>query len=159
MNEKTRYDQVLQKLRRECGMLIQKYSAKLHKASHEDQPDEKLSHMYVVIKMQEDCSRVCTEATHGITFSGDDEEEVIAEILEYNYDERDIEHMIKVEGTNLFSHLQMLNQNCIKRSDPEWSQFDIPQLLQNRKVNPGPVGGKRTQFCKNCGEQIYVSKE
>ena len=43
MNEKTRYDQVLQKLRRECGMLIQKYSAKLHKASHEDQPDEKLS--------------------------------------------------------------------------------------------------------------------
>lgn len=61
-------------------------------------------------------SRVCTEATHGITFSGDDEEEVIAEILEYNYDERDIEHMIKVEGTNLFSHLQMLNQNCIKRT-------------------------------------------
>ena len=57
MNEKTRYDQVLQELRRGCGMLIQKYTAKLHKASREDQPDEKLSHMYIVIKMQEDRSQ------------------------------------------------------------------------------------------------------
>ena len=117
MNKKTRYAQVLQELKRECGMLMAKYAPKLHKASHDDQLDEDLSHMYMVRKIQEDCSRVCTEATHGITFIGDDEEEeVIAAILECNYDEREVEHMIKEEGINLFSHLQMVNQGCIKRS-------------------------------------------
>ena len=159
MNEKSRYDEVLQELGRECGKLMAKYAPKLHKASHEDHPDKILSHMNMVRKIQEDCSRVYTEAAHGITFSGKGEEEVIEEILEYNYDERDIEHMIKVENINLFSHLQMLNRNCIKRADPEWSQFEIPELLRSGKVNPGPVGGKRTQFCKCCGEQIYISKE
>ena len=67
--------------------------------------------------------------------------------------------MIKVEGINLFSHLQMLNQNCIKRGDPEWALVGIPEMLQNGKVNPGSVGSKRTQFCKCCGEPIYISKE
>lgn len=113
----------------------------------------------MVRKMQEDCSRVFTEATYGIIFIGDDGEEVIVEIPEYNYDERDIEHMIKEEGINLFSHLQALNRDCIKRSDPEWSQFGIPELLQNGKFNHGALGSKRIQFCKDCGEQIYISKE
>ncbi len=61
-------------------MLMAKYTPKLHKASHDDQPDEELSHIYMVRKIQEDFSR-------------------------------------------------------------------------------NPVGSKRTQFCKCCGEQIYISKE
>ena len=58
MNEKTRYDQVLQELKREYGKLIAKYVPKLHKASHDDHPGEKLSHMDMVRKIQEDYSRI-----------------------------------------------------------------------------------------------------
>jgi hypothetical protein len=57
---------------------------------------------------------------------------------------------------NLFSHLQLLNRKCVKHSDAEWSEFCISKRLQNKKVNPGPVGSKRTQFCKFCGEQICM---
>jgi hypothetical protein len=39
MNEKSRYEQVLQELKIECGKLISKYAPKSHKASHEDHPD------------------------------------------------------------------------------------------------------------------------
>lgn len=157
--ENTRYEKILHELKEECGELMAKHASKLHKASHEDHTGTEISHMKLVKKIQEDCNRVCTEATNGITFSGKGEEEVIAEILEYNYDETDIQHMIKVEGINLFSHLQTLNKNCAKRADPEWSLFGIPELLQDGKVDPGPVGSKRTQFCKCCGKQIYISKE
>lgn len=83
----------------------------------------------------------------------------LSEILEYNSDKADIEHMIEKEGINFFLHLQMLNKQCIKRADPEWSQFGISELLQNGKVNSGPIGSKRTQFCKCCGEQIYICME
>ena len=159
MKENVRYEKTLQELKEECEELMAKCAPELHKAFHEDQTGIEFSHMEMVKKIQEDCLRAYTEATYGITFRGEGEEEVIAEILEYNYDETDIEHMIKVEGINLFSHLQTLNRNCIKRADPEWSQFDIPELLRNGKVNPGPVGNKRTQFCKCCGDQIYISKE
>lgn len=157
--ENMRYEKILQELKEDYKELMTKYVPKLHKAYHEDHASQEFSHMEIVKKMQQDCNRVCTEATYGITFRGEGEEEIIAEILDYNYDERDIEYMIKVENINLFSHLQTLNRNCIKRTDPEWSQFGIPELLQNGKVNPGPVGSKRTQFCKCCGEQVYISKE
>jgi hypothetical protein len=157
MSSNTRYEKTLQELKDEYEELTTKYTPRLHKAYHEDRPGIEFSHMEMVKKFQEDCNRICTEATYGITFSGEGEDEVIAEILEYNYDERDIEHMIKVEGINLFKHLQTLNRDCIKRTDPEWALFDIPELFQNGKVNPGPVGSMRTQFCKCCGEQIYIS--
>ena len=160
MNNKkqSKYEQVLTELTNECDMLMHKYAPKLHTASHEDNIGIELSHMELVRKIQQDCIHVYNEAVHEITFSSKGEE-VIEEILEYNYDKADIDHMIKVENTNVFSHLQSLSKYCIKRTDPEWYMFDIHELLQSGKVNPGPVGSKRTQFCKCCGEQIYISKE
>jgi hypothetical protein len=157
MSKNARYEKVLEELREECGLLMAKYAPKLHKAYHEDHGGIEFSHMDMVKKIQEDCSSACTDATSGITFRGAGEEEVIAEILEYNYDEADIEHMIKIENINLFSHLQQLNQDCIKRTDQEWFQFGIHEQLQNGRVNLGPIGSMRTQFCKCCGEQIYIS--
>ena len=58
----------------------------------------------------------------------------LSEILEYNSDKADIEHMIEKEGINFFLHLQMLNKQCIKRADPEWSQFGISELLRMEKL-------------------------
>jgi hypothetical protein len=159
MIENSRYNAVLLELSEECGNLMGKYAPKLHKASHDDNKGIELSHVEMVKKIQQDCIHICTDNAMKITFSGAGEEEVIEEILEYNYDEADIEHMIKVEKINLFSHLSTLNENCIKRTDPEWFEFGIHELLQNRKVNPGSLGSKRTQFCKCCGDQIYISRD
>jgi hypothetical protein len=133
-----------------------KYAPKLHEASHEDNKGVKLSHSELVGKIQQDCIRVCAENTERIEFSEAREEEVIEEILEYNHDEADIEHMVTVENIDLYSHLSSLKEHCIKRTDPEWFQFGIHELLRNGKVNPGPLGSKRTQFCKCCGDQIYI---
>jgi len=49
-----------------------------------------------------------------IAFDERSEEEVINEILEYNYDMADIKHMKEVEGIDLFSHVNSLNENCLK---------------------------------------------
>jgi hypothetical protein len=145
--EQRKYEQVLQELKNECNILMDKYAPKLHTASHEDNIGIELSHLKMVRKIRQDCIRVYDEAVHKITFSGKGEDEVIEEILEYNYDKADVDHMIKVENTDLFSHLQSLNENCIKRTDPEWYMLGIHELLQSGKANPGPVGSKRTQFC------------
>ncbi|MGH9988340.1 MAG: hypothetical protein ACRD8W_30770 [Nitrososphaeraceae archaeon] len=156
MNEDSRYNAILMELSKEYGNLMGKYAPKLHSASHEDNKGIKLSHVEMVRKIQQDCIHICTDNAMKITFSGAGEEELIGEILEYNYDEADVEHMIKVEKISLFSHLRVLNKYCIKRTDPEWFQFGIHELLQNGKVNPGALGSKRTQFCKCCGDQIYI---
>jgi hypothetical protein len=157
LSENTEYDKVIKELTEEYKLVIGKYAPKLHEAAHKDNHDVTLSHIELVTKIQEDCIRVCSDVAHGITFSGAGEQEVIEEILKYNYDRVDIEHMIKIENVNLFLHLQSLRENCIKRTDPEWFQFGIHEQLQNGKINPGPIGSKRTQFCKCCGEQIYIS--
>ncbi len=136
-----------------------KYAPILHSACHEDNKGINLSHVDLVRKIQQDCIHICTDNAMKITFIEASKEEVIEEILEYNYDEADIEHMIKVEKINLFSHLMTLNENCIKRTEPEWFQFSIHELQQNGKVNPGQLGSKRTQFCKCCGDQIYISSD
>jgi hypothetical protein len=155
MKSNSMYEAVLQELSKEYGMLMIKYIPRLHEASHEDKKGVKLSHAELVRRIQEDCIRVCAENTERIKFSEASEEEVIEEILEYNHDEADIEHMVTVENIDLFSHLDSLKENCIKRTDPEWFLFGIHEQFQNGKINPGPLGSMRTQFCKCCGEPIY----
>jgi len=157
MSNDSRYNAILPELSKECEKLMGKYAPILHSACHADNKGIKLSHVELVRRIQQDCIQICTDHAMKITFRGAGEEELIGEVLEYNYDEADVEHMIKVEKISLFSHLRILNKNCIKRTDPEWFQFGIHELLQNGKVNPGPLGSKRTQFCKCCGDQIYVS--
>ena len=158
MSKGTRYDKVLQELKREFDVLIGNYLQKLHNAYHEDY-GLKHSHTDIVNKIKHDCMSIYSSKLETIAFDDRSEEEIIKEILEYNYDMADIKHMKEVEGIDLFSHLHSLSENCLKRTDPEWFQFGIHELLQSGKVNPGSRGSKRTQFCKCCGEQIYISKE
>ena len=54
--------------------------------------------------------------------------EVIEEMLDHDYDEVTL-IMIKIKDKSLLTF-----------TDPEWSLFGIPELLQNGKVDPGPVG-------------------
>jgi hypothetical protein len=154
----TRYDKVLQELKNDFDVLMGNYLQRLHNAFHEDY-GLKHSHTDIVNKIKQDCMSICSSKLGRIAFDERSEEEVIKEILEYNYDMADIKHMKEVEGIDLFSHLASLNENCLKRTDPEWFQFGIHALLQSGKVNPGSRGSKRTQFCKCCGEQIYISNE
>lgn len=156
MSDNAKYEMILQKLSEECGVIFERFVPELHRASHEDHGSTELSHLQLVRKIQKDCIHLCAELAHRITFDGTRDQDVISEILEYNYDKADIEHMIRVENMNLFSHLQQVNKDCVKRSDPEWSEFGISERLQNGKANSGPIGSKRTQFCKFCGEQIYI---
>jgi hypothetical protein len=101
-----------------------------------------------------------------IAFDNRSEEEVIKEILEYNYDMADInydmadiKHMKEVERLDLYPIINQLNENCLKRTDPEWFSFGIHELLQNGKVDLGRRGSKRIQFCKWCGEGIHISSD
>jgi hypothetical protein len=157
--ETANYDKILQELKSDYGALLNKHLPKLHQACHEDISLKMLSHMEIVKKIQQDCIKVCSEAAEGITFAGEGEEEVIKELLEYNYDMADIKYMKEVEKINLFSHLQTANKNFVKRTDPEWFVFGIHERLQNGKVDLGPIGSKRTQFCKCCGKEVYISYE
>jgi hypothetical protein len=158
LNKSTRYDKVLQELKGEFNVLMGNYLQQLHNAFHEDK-GPKLSHEGIVNKIKQDCMFIFSDNLGRIAFDERSEEEVVKEILEYNYNMTDIKHMKEVEGIDLFSHLHSLNENCLKRTDPEWFQFGIHELLQRGKVIPGAVGSKRTQFCKCCGEQIYISKD
>jgi hypothetical protein len=140
MSKDIKYNAILLELSKECEQLMKKYAPILHSAYHADNKGVKLSHVDLVREIQQDCIRICTDHAMKITFRGAGEEELIGEILDYNYDEADVEHMIKVEKISLFSHLRTLNKS------------------QNGKVNPGPLGSRRTQFCKCCGDQIYISR-
>jgi len=152
----TKYDKVLQELKDEFDTLMGSYLQRLHNAFHEDY-GLKLSHEDFVKKIKQDCMSIFSNKLGRIAFDNRSEEEVINEILAYNYDEKDIKHMKEIEKIDLYSHLHSLEENCVKRSDPKWYQYGIHELLQNGKVDLGPIGSKRTQFCKCCGEQIYIS--
>jgi hypothetical protein len=159
LTKATKYDKVLQELKDEYDTLMGSYLQRLHNAFHEDN-GLKLSREDFVEKIKQDCMSIILSHKLGrIAFDNRSEEEVINEILEYNYDMVDIKHMKELEGIDLYSHVDSLNEDCVKRTDPEWFQFGIHELLQNGKVDPGPIGSKRTQFCKCCGEQIYISHE
>jgi hypothetical protein len=134
------------------------YLQKLHIAFHEDN-GLSLSHNDFVDKVRQDCMSILSNNLGRITFDDRSEEGVIKEILEYNYDITDIHYMKEVEGVDLFSHLALLSENCLKHSETAWFTFGIHELIQNGKVDPGPRGSKRTQFCKCCGEQIYILHE
>ena len=158
MDKETKYKKVLHELKGEFDVLMDNYLQKLHNTFHEDKGLE-LSHEDIINKIKQDCMSIFSNNLGRIAFDDRSEEEVIKEILEYNYDITDIKHMKEVEGIDLFSHLHSLKENCLKRTDPEWFQFGIHGLLQSGKVNPGPRGSKRTQFSKCCGEQVYISHE
>jgi hypothetical protein len=157
--EATKYEQVLQELKCNYGMLLDQYLPKLHQAWHEDKSLKMLSPMEIVNKIRQDCINVCSDVVGRITFAGKGEEDVIKEMLEYNYNMADIKYMKEVEKINLFLHLQRINKNFVKRTEPEWFQFDIHERLQNGKVDLGQIGSKRTQFCKCCGKEVYISYE
>jgi hypothetical protein len=158
LNREPKFDNVLQELKGELNALMNRYLQKLHNAFHEDYGLE-LSHEDFVSKIKQDCMSIFSNNLGRIAFDDRSEDEVIKEILEYNFDVADIKHMKEVEGVDLFSQLGSLNENCVKRTDPEWFQFGIHKLLLEGKVDLGPIGSRRTQFCKCCGEQIYISHE
>jgi ribosomal protein L37E len=152
------YDKVLQELKREIDALMEEYLQKLHNAFHEDY-GLKRSHVNIVNRIKRDCMSIFSDKLGRIAFDDRSEDEIIKEILEYNHDMMDVKHMKEVEGLDLFSYLNQLNEYCLKRNDPGWFQFGIHELLQNGKVIPGRIGSKRTQFCKRCGEQIYLTNK
>jgi hypothetical protein len=154
----TKYDKVLQEFKGEFDVLMRNYLQKIHNAIHEDK-GIKYSHTDIVDKIKQDCMSIFSDKLGCITFDDRSEDEIIKEILEYNYDMMDIKHMKEVEGLDLFSHLNQLNEYCLKRNDPGWFQFGIHELLRDGKVIPGRIGSKRTQFCKCCGEQIYLTNK
>ena len=154
MNRERKYDKVLQE-ENKSRVLMNDHLQKLHNAFHEDN-GLNLSHKDIFDKIRQDCLSIFSNILGCVAFDGRSEEEVVNEILEYNYDMKDIKHMKEVEGIDLFSHLNSLNEYCIKRSDQKWFQFGIHELMQNGKVIPGSIGSRRTQFSKCCGEQIYI---
>lgn len=153
-----KYDKVIQELNREFDVLMNKYLQKLHSAFHEDF-GLKYPHTDIINKIKQDCMSIFSNKLGDIVSDERSENEVIEEILEYNFDMTDIKHMKEVEGVDLYPIVNQLNEHCIKRTDPEWFQFGIHELIQNGKVNPGTVGSKLTQFCKWCGESIYLGQD
>jgi hypothetical protein len=158
LNSETKYDKSLQELGGEFDLLMNNYLQKLHDAFHEDNGLE-LSHTDIVNKIKQDCMSTFSSKLGRIAFDDRSEDEVIKEILEFNYTMTDIKHMKEVEGVDLFSHLASLSENCLKHSDTGWFTFGIHELIQKGKVDLGPKGSKRTQFCKCCGDPIYISCE
>ena len=153
-----KYDRVLRGLKGQFDALMGNYLQILHEAYHEDY-GLKQSHTDIVNRIKHDCMSIFHNKLESIAFDDRTEGEVIEEILQYNYDMKDIQHMTEVERVDLYTFVNQLNEFCIKRTDPEWFQFGIHELIQNGKVNPGTVGSKRTQFCKWCGEAIYLGQD
>jgi hypothetical protein len=158
MKKGIKYDRVLEELENDYLLLMTKYLSKLHSAFHEDNGLD-VSHKDLVNKIKQDCISICSRNLGRIAFDDRSEDEVIREILEYNYDFADIKHMKEVERQNLYPIVNQLNETCLKRTDPDWFSFGIHELLQNGKVDPGPIGSKRIQFCKWCGEGIHLPSE
>jgi hypothetical protein len=158
MKKVIKYDEVLQELENEYLILMTKYLSKLHNAFHADNGLE-VSHTDIVNKIKQDCISICSNNLGRIAFDDRSEEEVIKEILEYNYDVADIKHIKEVERLDLFSIVNYLNAYCLKRTDPEWFSFGIHEILQNGKVDLGSRGSERIQFCRWCGEGIHLSSD
>jgi hypothetical protein len=102
---------------------------------------------------------MCSTNLARIAFDDRTEEQVIEEILQYNYDMADIKHMKEVEGLNLYPIVNQLNEFCMKRTEPAWFQSGIHDLIQSGKVDPGTVGINRPQFCSYCDEEVYLSTD
>ena len=145
----TKYDKVLQELESEFSTLMNDYLQKLHIAFHKDN-NLSLSHNDFVDRVRKDCMSIFSNTRGRIALDDRSKEEVTKEILEYNYDMTDVKQMKEIEKVDLFSHLASLSENCLKRSDTGWFTFGIHELIQNGKVDLGPRGSKRTQFCKCC---------
>lgn len=158
MKKVIKYDTVLQELEDEYLILMTKYLSKLHNAFHADNGLE-VSHKDIVNKIKQDCISICSNTIGRIAFDDRSEEEVIKEILEYNYDVADVKHMKELEQIDLYPIIDQLNEYCLKRTDPQWFSFGIHDLLQNGKVDLGPRGSMRIQFCRWCGEGIYLSSD
>ena len=86
------------------------------------------------------------------------------------YSHTDIVDKIKQDCMSIFSYKlgritfddrseDEIIKHCLKRNDPGWFQFGIHELLQNGKIIPGRIGSMRTQFCKFCGTQIYLTNK
>ncbi len=157
MKQETKYKKVIQELEREFDVLMNNYLQKLHSAFHEDY-GLKHPHTDIINNIKQDCMSIFSNKLESIAFDNRSDEEVIEEILEYNFDMMDVEHM-KEERVDLYPIVNQLNEHCLKRTDPQWFQFGIHELMQNGKVNPGNVGIKRTQFCKYCGEAVYLGQD
>jgi hypothetical protein len=154
----TSYERVLQEIEKQYLELMTEFLPKLHDAFHKDKGLE-ASHAELVNKIRQDCVLMCSNDLARLAFDDRTEEQVIKEILEYNFDMTDIKHMKEVEGVDLYPIVNQLNEYCIRRTDPRWFQFGIHELMQNGKVNPGTVGSKRTQFCIWCGEAVYLGQD
>jgi hypothetical protein len=81
----TKYDKVLQELKREFNALMEEYLQKLHNAFHEDY-GLKDSHVDIINRIKRDCISIFSNNLEGISFDERSEEEVTKEILEYNYE-------------------------------------------------------------------------
>jgi hypothetical protein len=156
--KQTKYAEVLQELEKEYLIVMTKYLSKLHDAYHEDNGFE-ASHEDLVDKIKQDGISMCSNNLARIAFDDRTEEEVIGEILQYNYDVGDVKRMKEVEGLNLYSIANQLNEFCMKRTEPAWFQSGIHDLIQSGKVDPGTVGINRPQFCSYCDEEVYLSTD
>jgi hypothetical protein len=156
LKQPTNYESVLQEIKKQYLELMTKFLPKLHDAYHKDKGLD-ASHVDLVNKIRQDCILISSETLTGLKYDDRTEEQVIKEILEYNVDIEDIKHMKEVEQIDLYPFRDWLEESCIKRTDPEWFQFGIHDLIANGKANPGTIGSRRTQFCKFCGEGIYLS--
>jgi len=149
------YDKILQDLEKQYLQLMTKHLSKLHDAFHKDKGLD-ASHVELINKIKQDCVLMSSNILARLTFDDRPEEEIVKEILEYNFDMEDIKHMKEVEHIDLYPLLHWLEENCVKRTGSEWFQFGIHELIANGKANPGTTGSKRTQFCMYCGEEIYA---
>jgi hypothetical protein len=156
MKQPTSYEGVLQEIEKRYLELMTKFLPKLHDAYHKDKGLD-ASHVELVNKIKQDCVLMSSNTLERLTFDDRPEEEIIKEILEYNFDETDIKHMKQVERLDLYPFLNWLGEKCIKKTEPEWFQYRIHDLIASGKANPGTIGSKRTQFCKFCGEEVYIS--
>jgi hypothetical protein len=154
LSKETKYDVTLRKLMSEIEVLVQKYLPELHNTCPKNRGPE-LSHKDLIDKLKQDIMDICSGILE-LLFDERNEEEIDNEILEYNYNLTDIMYMKQVENIDLYAHINNLNKYCIKRTDTAWSQFGIDDILHNGKVDLGPMGSKRTQFCKCCREPIFL---
>jgi hypothetical protein len=150
------YDKVLQDLEKQFLLLMTEYLPRIHEAFLEDK-GMKASHVDLINTIRKDCMLICSNNLEKLTFDGRTEDQVIKEILEYNFDPEDVKHMKDGENIDLYPIVDQLNEHCLKRTDPAWFRLGIHELIQNGKVDLGSRGSKRTQFCRWCGEGILLS--
>jgi hypothetical protein len=158
MKRSPSYDKILQDLEKQYLLLITNYLPNMHHAFHDDKGLE-ASHVELVNTIRKDCMLMCSNNLARLTFDDRTEDQVIKEILEYNFDMEDVKHMKDEENIDLYPIVDQLNEHCLKRTDPAWSRFGIHELIQTGKVDPGSRGSKRTQFCSWCGEAILLSSD